>query len=266
MSGEVYDLSKGFDSLAAEMLYACMWGGPPEGELTFLERRIRANGGLALDQACGTGRHLFPLQKRGLKVHGADASADALRFARMAAEEHQVTPTLFHQRMEECDIPHRYGTIYVANGTFQILGDREQAFRTLERFRQHLVPGGELLLELIVPEEAKEGGGNTDVDNPVRWPPEPRHGAEGEIVTTLWSESVDLFEQILVSKRRYELMVDGKCVRTEVHAHDLRWYYQHEMVMMLDRAGYEEIRTYGDYSEDEATADSRLVVYSGHSV
>jgi hypothetical protein len=48
----------GWNGLAAEMLYASM-GQLPEHELAFYERHIRANGGLALDQACGTGRHLF---------------------------------------------------------------------------------------------------------------------------------------------------------------------------------------------------------------
>ncbi len=70
MTDEVYDLHQGWNSLAAELLYACMEMLPAK-ELAFYERRIRANGGTALDQACGTGRHLFPLLARGLEVHGA---------------------------------------------------------------------------------------------------------------------------------------------------------------------------------------------------
>ena len=75
-----FDMNCGWDSLAAEMLYASMnvppneavFSGPKE-EVDFYERRIRQNGGSALDLACGTGRHLFPLNRRGLVVHGADA-------------------------------------------------------------------------------------------------------------------------------------------------------------------------------------------------
>ena len=35
MSEEVHDLNKGWNGLAAELLYATMSGGPPAKELTF---------------------------------------------------------------------------------------------------------------------------------------------------------------------------------------------------------------------------------------
>ena len=263
MPEEVFDLHDGWNSLAAELLYAEMGDSPaePDDELAFYERRIRANGGAALDQACGTGRHLFPLLSRGLEVHGADISADALHFARKAAETYQVHPTLYRQGMEACDLPRQYGTIYVANGTFQILSDRQEALSTLERFRHHLTPGGQILLELFVPREVTQGPTCNDSDHPTRWDPVPRRGAEGEIATTLWSEEVDLFEQTLLSKRRYDLYVDGQCVRSEVHAHLLRWYFHCESLMMLERAGFEDITTYSDYTDRPATQESTTVVY-----
>jgi SAM-dependent methyltransferase len=261
MTEDVYDLSEGWNSLAADMLYASMPGGAPADELAFYERRIRANGGVALDEACGTGRHLFPLLARGLEVHGADISADALHFARKEAETRKVRATLYHQRMEACDLPHRYGTIYVANGTFHIIIDRQQALSTLERFRRHLTPGGQVLLELSIPPEVTQGPSCHDAEHPIRWDPVPRRGAEGQIVTTLWSESVDLFEQMLLSKRRYDLYVDGECVRSEVHAHFLRWYFHYEFVMMLERTGFDDIRTYGDYTDHPATKAGQTVIY-----
>ncbi len=261
MPEEVHDLSQGWNGLAAELLYATMSGGPPAEELAFYECRIRANEGAALDQACGTGRHLFPLLARGLEVHGADISADALQFARKEAETQKVRPTLYHQRMEECNIPHKYGTIYITNGTFQVIIDRNKVFDTLQRFRDHLVPGGQLLIELFVPPEVTKGITCNDADHPTRWTPIPRREADGEVVTTLWSESVDLFEQVLVSKRRYDFYIDEKCVRSEVHAHPLRWYFHYEFLMMLERAGFENITTYGDYADEPATQKSKTVVY-----
>jgi SAM-dependent methyltransferase len=258
---QTYDLSKGWNSLAAETLYACMEGGLPSSELEFYEHRIRANGGIALDQACGTGRHLFPLIKRGLNVHGADISPDVLRFAQKAAEFHRITPTLYQQRMEDCDLPHKYGTIYIANGTFHILVDRGQAFSTLDRFWHHLSPGGQLLVELSVPGEVTHGASVNDVQHPTVWEPIPRREAEGEIVTTLWSESVDLFEQTLLSKRRYDLYVDKRCLRSETHAHFMRWYFHYEFLMLLERAGFEDIQTFSDYREQPATKDSKTIMY-----
>ena len=77
----------------------------------------------------------------------------------------------------------------------------------------------------------------------------------------LWSESIDRHEQPLQSKRRYDLIVDGQCVRSEVHAHLMRWYSKYEFIMMLERAGFEKIYLYSDYTDEPATKDSKTVVY-----
>jgi SAM-dependent methyltransferase len=264
MADEIYDMSRGWNSLAAEMMYIGMQGGLSENELAFYERRIRANGGIALDQACGTGRHIFPLLALGLEVHGADISADALSFAKREAQSKNVNPTLYHQRMEDCELPHRYGTIYVANCTFQIIHERQKAFSTLKRFWNHLEPGGQLLLELAVPPEVTQGVGIHDAEHPIRWEPDQRRDEKGEIITTLWTESVDLFEQTLISKRRYDLYMDGQYIRSEAHAHLMRWYYHYEILMMLEQTGYDDLVTYGDYTDSPATKNSQTIVYGGH--
>jgi SAM-dependent methyltransferase len=261
MPTDVYDMTQGWNSLAAELLYATMHRDPQAEELAFYERRIRANGGAALDQACGTGRNLFPLLGRGLEVHGADISSDALRFARREAETQGVRPNLYQQRMEECDLPHRYGTIY--GNSFQVIADRPRALATLRRFWHHLIPGGQLLLYLFIPREATDGPTCNDADHPTRWGPTPRRQAEGEIVTTLWSESVDLFEQVLLLKRRNNLYVDGVCTRSEEGSHPLRWYFHYEFFMMLERAGFEDLTTYSNNTDSPATQESKIVVYGG---
>ena len=257
MAGDIFDLNRGWDSLAAELLFSYAGVTMPD-ELPFYENRIRKNGGRALDQACGAGRHLIPLVERGLDVHGADASADALNFARLAAEEKGITPVLFHQTMEECDIPHKYGTIYLPNGSFAIVSDFDIALATLKRFHGHLEPGGQLLIELFIPEAAR-GKGGTGEENAGFWEPKPRRGAEGEISTKLWVESYDLFEQTQNEKRRYELVVDGKVVRSELHELTLRWYYKYEFKLMLESLGFVDIFFYAENTEEAATKDSQIV-------
>lgn len=261
MSTHVYDLSEGWNKLTAEVLYAEM-DGVPSAELDFYDRRIRGNGGMALDQACGTGRHLFALMARGLEVHGADISADALGFARKAAIQRGVHPTLYHQRMEDCDIPNQYGTIYVANGTFQIIVDRQRALSTLTRFRQHLSPGGQLLIELVVPDVITGGVNKNDEEHPRRWE-SARKGDKGTIITTLWTESIDFEKRTLIGKRRCELLIDGAAVRTEVHTLLMTWYNPGEIATMFEQAGLIDFRTYSDYTDQPATDESKSVVYAG---
>jgi len=260
MSEKLYNLNQGWNSLAAELLYTSM-DLCPDDELAFYERRIRANGGTALDQACGTGRHLFKLIQRGLNIHGADVSADALRFARIKAKQLKVHPKLYHQRMEDFNVPHRYGTIYIANGTFMAISDRQKALSTLERFRNHLISGGQLLIELSIPDEAKGVAVNAQY-----WGPTKCASGEGEISTKLWTESFDLWEQTMLEKRRYELKVDGQLVRSELHTLHMRWYYKYEFTMMLEKAGFKDIHLYSDYTEEPASKESKTIVYGARNL
>ncbi len=224
MSEKLYNLNEGWNSLAGELLYACM-DQYSNDELAFYEQRIRANGGTALDQACGTGRHLFKLIQRGLNVHGADVSADALRFARIKAKGMKVHPEFYHQRMEDFEVPHRYGTIYIANGTFVVISAKAQ-----------------------------------------HWGPTKCASGKGEISTKLWTESFDLLEQTMVEKRRYELHVDGQLARSELHTLHTRWYYKYEFIMMLEKAGFEDIYLYSDYTEEPASKESKTIVYGARNL
>jgi len=266
MSEKPYNLNQGLNSLAGELLYLAMDQSPyggilPADELAFYERRIRANGGVALDQACGTGRLLFKLIERGLDIHGADISADALRFARIKAKQMKVHPELYHQRMEDFEVPHRYGTIYIDGGTFMVISDRQKALSTLGRFRNHLTPGGQLLIGLFIPDEAKGAPAKTQ-----HWGPIKRASGEGKISTKLWTESFDLLEQTVVEKRKYELYVGGQLVRSELHTLHMRWYYKYEFIMMLEKTGFKDIYLYSDYTEQPATKESKTIVYGARNL
>jgi SAM-dependent methyltransferase len=266
------DLNQGWNSLAAEMLFAHMnvppeestFSGPTE-EIEFYERCIRRNGGCALDQACGTGRHLFPLLRRGLQVEGADSSEDAIRFAQSVLDQTDLKSRLYHQRMEDFESPKRYGTIYIANGTFSVFYDRRDAFAALVKVRKHLNPGGQLLLESFVP-DAMKGIRNYKVDEePQRWHPIRCRSMDGEVSAELWTVSMDPLEQTMIEKRRYDLRVGGSVVHTEEHTLKMRWFYKWELVMMLEETGFQDIRLYSGYAELPATAESKIIIYSARS-
>lgn len=163
--------------------------------------------------------------------------------------------------MEDFEVPHRYGTIYMDGGTFTAISDRQKALSTLERFRNHLTPGGQLLIGLFIPDEAK---GVTV--NARHWGPVKCASGEGEISTKLWTESFDLLEQTMVEKRRYELKVDGQLVRSELHTFHMRWYFKYEFIMMLEKAGFEDICLYSDYTEEPSTKESKTIVYEARNL
>src|SRR5512147_1718891 len=114
-------------------------------EIAYCQQQIELFGQPALDAGCGTGRLLIPFLRAGLDVDGCDVSPDMLSFCREKAEQEGLKTRLYQQALHELDLPRTYQTIVLC-GVFGIGGSRQQDFLALQRFYQHLRPGGLLLL------------------------------------------------------------------------------------------------------------------------
>ena len=257
------DLSKSYDGISA---YAWDWMGGDEAQsdLPFYQRKIQEGGGKALDLACGTGRHLLRCLKLGLDVEGVDTSEGMLARLHEKAVAQGLRPSVYRQPMESFDLPHSYRTIFISGGSFQLLWQRADARQALRRCFDHLEPGGRLLIETFIPSEAWDAGldqrlGQENIGEISVWGPTTL--PSGETVTTqVWMDSIDRFEQIKTDKRRYELSRDGEILKTELHTLRLRWYFTHELTLMLENAGFTDIFIHGDYSDNSATAHSSETV------
>ncbi len=252
------NLSESYDGIAAEM-WDYMGGDTPGADFDFYARKIKEVSGKALDLTCGSGKHLLRYLKMGLDVEGVDASETMLATCRRKAEEQGLKPVLYQQSMQRMDLPCKYQTIFLTAGSFQLLGDRDEALETLRRCYAHLLPGGQLLFETFLPDEAFK----TEIDpNVTLWGPTIRTRDGAAITTHLWTETADRFEQLKTEKRRYEATLDGHIIESELHTMSLRWYFKYEMSMMLEQAGFHDIFIHGDYKDLEATAESSETVYS----
>lgn len=260
------NLSESYDGIAAEM-WDLMGGDTPGADFDFYARKIRELPGTALDLTCGSGRHLLRYLKLGLDADGVDASEIMLANCRRKAEEQGLNPALYRQSMQSFDLPRRYRTIFISQGSFQLLGNRNDASETLRRCYAHLEPGGQLLFETFLPDEAFQNKPDHDVDKPdphvTPWMGPIIRPQDGAAVTAYsWLESADRFEQVKVDKRRYEAAIDGQLIGCELHTLTLRWYFKYEMIMMLEQAGFHDIFIYGDFTDSAATAASSETIYS----
>ncbi len=150
-----------------------------------------------------------------------------------------LSPTLHRQHMQSRALDRSYRTIYVPSCSFQILGRRSEAFDALAGFRDHLEPGGSLLVSLYVPwrEFALE-----KVWRLRRSAERPGDGATVQVHECTWS---DRFEQLLHMVYRLEVWKDGGLAHSELRPHTLRWYHRHEFVLMLERAGFAHVSVEG---------------------
>ena len=240
-------------------------GGP---EVDYFRRFIERDGQPALDVACGTGRLLLPYLRAGLDVDGCDVSEDMIALCRERAEREGLAPTLFVQPMHELAPPRSYRTIVVCGG-FALGSDRAQELQALERFYEHLEPGGTLVLDNEVPyansRQWQRWLREERVGAPRAWSdddPERRAASDGtELALQSRLVSLDPLEQRATLEIRARQWRDGVLIAEEDHTLDIGLYFTNELVLMLERAGFEVVAVHGGHAERAATADDEIVVF-----
>ena len=221
----------------------------------------------ALDAGCGAGRLLVPWLRAGLDVEGCDVSADMIDRCRARAQREGLDSTLFVQALHELDPPRRYRTI-VACGCFGLGSTRAQDQEALRRFHDALEPGGTLLLDNEVPYNAHQWQRWTRAERerlPLPWPEsgtcrQTDDGMEYELCSRL--TAVDPLDQTFSMEMRAEKRRDGRVVAVEEgRPISMRWYFRDELLLMLERAGFDDVVVRGDHNDAEPTADDEFLVF-----
>ena len=221
----------------------------------------------ALDAGCGTGRLLVPYLASGLDVDGCDVSGDMIALCRERAEHAGLVPTLLVQALHELDAPRRYRTIVVC-GAFGLGSSRDEDHRALERFYEHLEPGGTLVLDNEVP-YANEllwsrwtKRGRAELPAPWGPTPEPRRASDGaDYALQSRHVALDALEQRATLAIRAYRWRDGVLEAEEEHSLTMNLYFTPELRLMLERAGFVDVQLFGDHTSEPPTSESDFVVF-----
>jgi len=235
-------------------------------EIEYFRRVIEQSGEPALDVACGTGRLLIPWLRAGLDVDGVDVSEDMLDLCRGRAEAEGLSPALYAQGMHELDLPRSYRTIVVCGG-LGVGSDRTRDRQALERFRDHLEPGGTLVFDNEVP-YANERLWRFWADNsalPEEWGPpgERRRAADGsEYELRSRALAVDPLAQSATLEMEARMWREGELIAEETHSIDLMFYFRDELVLMLELAGFRDVAVRGGYDGAPPGPQHEFLVFS----
>jgi ubiquinone/menaquinone biosynthesis C-methylase UbiE len=201
-------------------------------------------GGDLLDVPCGFGRHAVPLAQAGYRVTGVDRSATLLAEAqRRAGGERWPKLT----RADYRELPFGAESFDAALNLFTslgFLGDEEDT-KVLAEIRRVLRPGGRLVIELMHRDRLVLF--NTHERD---W----RLMGEGRL---LFEQHT--FDPVAGVAQTTQTLIDGAGAR-ESRTFSVRVYTATELLAMVARAGFAEMKTYGDLEGAPFTTSSRLVV------
>ena len=238
-------------------------------EIEYFRRFVEA-GQPALDAPCGTGRLLIPYLRAGLDVDGCDISPDMLALCRERAEREGLgNVNLYAQPLHQLDLPRHYRTIVVCGG-LGLGGQREHDVEALRRLWRHLESGGTLLLDNEAPFSYAHLWKywlkrERDV-LPKPWPEtgERRRASDGSELE-LRSRVIDLDPlaqrvTLGMSARRWR---DGELDTVEEHVLAMTLYFTHEIVLMLEQAGFRDVEVHAGYARRAPTREDDFFVFIG---
>ncbi len=145
--------------------------------------------------------------------------------------------SLSGQTFEAFSYDERFEAILVPLGSIQLITDHEAALAVLRRFRDHLAPGGRLILDLDT------------IDGLLDAPHSVRTWKAGDDLLTLLADRIDTdhVAQTTTTSLRYEHWRAGKPMDSEIDLFCLRWWGVAEFGMALRAAGFTEVTACGDY-------------------
>lgn len=124
---------------------------------------VLAAGGRALEMGVGTGRVALPLARRGIEVHGVEASASMV--AKLRAKPGGASVAVTIGNIAQTTAPGSFDLVYAVFNTLYFLTTQDEQVRCIANVRRHLRPGGHFVVQGFMPNPARlQSGGHVHVD------------------------------------------------------------------------------------------------------
>ena len=223
-----------------------------EREVKFISKILRLKSGTKLlDVACGYGRHLVPLSKRGLDVVGCDLSRFMLGEAQKSLEVKGINGTKL-VCCDHRDLPfsNSFDCACFMFNSFGYFDREDDNFQVLKSIAHALKNGGFFLLDLVNRDFVVRSLASKD------W-------FEHKGVVILEKKSFDSL------RNRSEIdvsVVDKKGKRT--YHHSIRLYSYTELCMLLEAAGFIVRAVFGGFEGEKFNwySDRMLVLSQSNTV
>lgn len=227
-------------------------------DIPFYVEEARSSGGPVLELGCGTGRVTLPIAEAGIEIVGLDSSSRMLDVAR---EKHALTnkprsPVTFVEGdMRDFDLGRKFSLIIIPFRGFLALLNVSDQVDALVKIRDHLSPGGRLILNVFVPDIDMLGQVG-DTPYHLRDVTDPATG----VTYVLWQQSsYDIYNQLIHTRLTIETLdMGGVVVKKMYKEFQLRYAHRWELHHLLRMCGFHVVDVYGDFDRsplDETSAE-----------
>jgi len=226
-------------------------------DLPFYLELAQQIGGPILEVACGTGRVLLPIARKGIEIHGVDNSRPMLKILRSALErepdEVRKKVTLHEGDMRDFRLGSQFPLVIIPFRPMQHMHTVEDQVSALTTATSHLGSSGILAFDVFYPKFDVITSGVGEEVLEFEWNP---GGDSAEVVRRYFrKESVDKINQIFYFTFIYRTLRDGEVVLEETERFKLSYFtYPHLRALFL-LAGLEPVAEYGSFAK--APLDNR---------
>ncbi len=214
---------------------------------------IKKYGQPVLDVGCGTGRLLIDFLQQGIDIDGVDNSPEMLALCQDKAKNLGLNANLFQQEMQVLSLPRKYQTILVPSSSFQLLLDASLASVAMQRFYEHLIPSGILVMPFMTLWQAGEPLESSDLREVFR--PE-----DGALIRRQSHTRFDPSTSLEHTVDRYEIIKENQIVKSEEHIQSpaTRSYTQAQAHALFEQAGFQDIKIFSQFTFEPVQPNDTL--------
>ncbi len=228
----------------------------------YLELAERA-GGPVLEIACGIGRVMLPVARKGIEIHGVDNSAPMLAVLREhVAKEPVEVQRRVHQYegdMRDFRLGREFPLVMIPFRPMQHMLTVDDQVSALKTAAAHLGPGGTLAFDVFYPkyEVMWEKVGEEVLELEWASPEDPSL----MVRRYFKKESVDKIGQIFYFTFIFRTYRGEEMVREEREAFSLGYYTYPHLRALFRLAGLEVMEEYGSFEKAALDNDARQMIF-----
>ena len=228
-------------------------------DIPFYLEQARAAGGPVLEVACGTGRIQLPLLQAGADADGFDLRPGMVEALNRKAAALGLKAGACQADMRDFTMPRRYALVIIPFRAFLHNLTTDDQLRTLRACREHLEPGGRLVLDVFYPSFSRlmEPDREWRLENEFA---HPRSGAP----LAVWSRADrDRVNQTMrVEMELRESDASGAVTARHLHGFGMRWIFKAEMELLLRTAGFARWEVAGGFDGRPLLRDSDDMIWT----